>query len=139
MKSNNQIIISENKKRRTKMVVTHHIVKGKKNRVGNPYIISETKHLKRWTMDEYKPTIKVVVNKLNDPTCDKHEFNCEVIHSDSTRNYLRFIYVSHYKNLSKPNKYGEVIRDISTAAKGYDTSFNTEHWNVDISLSERKV
>ena len=90
-------------------------------------------------MDEYKPTIKVVVNKLNDPTCDKHEFNCEVIHSDSTRNYLRFIYVSHYKNLSKPNKYGEVIRDISTAAKGYDTSFNTEHWNVDISLSERKV
>ena len=47
MKSNNQIIISENKKRGTKMVVTHRIVKGQKNRVGNPYIISVTKHLKR--------------------------------------------------------------------------------------------
>jgi len=47
MKATNQIIISKNKKRGTKMVVTHYIVEGKKNRVGNPYIISKTKHLKR--------------------------------------------------------------------------------------------
>jgi len=47
MKSNYQITISKNKKRGTKMVVTHYIVEGKKNRVGNPYIISKTKHLTR--------------------------------------------------------------------------------------------
>ena len=41
-----QIIISENKKRNTKMVVNHTVVKGQKNRKGEPYIISETKHIK---------------------------------------------------------------------------------------------
>jgi len=40
-----QIIISENRKHGTKMVVYHRVVQGKKNRCGNPYIISETKHL----------------------------------------------------------------------------------------------
>jgi len=40
-----QIIISENRKHGTKMVVYHRAVQGKKNRCGNPYIISETKHL----------------------------------------------------------------------------------------------
>ena len=40
-----QITISENKKRNTKMVVNQTIVKGKKNRKGKPFIISETKHI----------------------------------------------------------------------------------------------
>lgn len=41
-----QITISENKKLNTKMVVNQTIVKGKKNRKGEPFIISETKHIK---------------------------------------------------------------------------------------------
>ena len=40
-----EILISQNKKHGTKMVVIHRIVDGKKNRLGKPYIISETKHL----------------------------------------------------------------------------------------------
>ena len=40
-----QITISENKKRNTKMVVNQTIVKGKKNRKGEPFIISKTKHI----------------------------------------------------------------------------------------------
>jgi len=99
---------------------------------------------------EYKPTIKVVVEKIGSQgvqvkddelviSHDKHKFNCEVIHSDSSNSYLRFLYVSDYKNISKPDKHGKVIRDIITAKKGYDTSFNTEYWDVEISLSERKV
>jgi len=40
-----EILISQNKKYGTKMVVIHRIVDGKKNRLGKPYIISETKHL----------------------------------------------------------------------------------------------
>tara|TARA_R100001086_G_scaffold227789_1_gene147013 strand:- start:4 stop:282 length:279 start_codon:yes stop_codon:yes gene_type:complete len=90
-------------------------------------------------MDEYKPTMKVVVSKINNPEGDKHRFNCLIVHSDRARNHLRFMFVSNYENLSKPNKYGEVIRNISTAMKDYDTSFNTEHWDVKISLSEYKV
>jgi len=90
-------------------------------------------------MDEYKPTMKVVVNKINNPKGDRHKFDCQVIDSDRARNHLRFMFVSGYKNLSKPNKYGEVIRNISTAVKDYDTSFNTEHWDVKISLSKYKV
>ena len=41
-----QITISENKKRNTRMVVNQTIVKDKKNRKGEPFIISETKHIK---------------------------------------------------------------------------------------------
>lgn len=40
-----KILISENKRFGTKMVVTHTIVKGRQNRKKEPYIISETKHL----------------------------------------------------------------------------------------------
>ena len=89
---------------------------------------------------EYKPTIKVVVEKKTLVTAhDKHQFNCEVIHNDGSNNYLRFVYVSHYENLSNPNEHGEVTRDISTAKAGYDTSFDTDKWDIEISLSERKV
>ncbi len=41
-----EIIISENKKRGTKMVVVHKISDKLKNRKGKPYIVSETKHLR---------------------------------------------------------------------------------------------
>ena len=45
MKQKKEITISEGKSRMTKMVVVHTVVDGKKNRCGNPYIISETKHV----------------------------------------------------------------------------------------------
>lgn len=41
-----EIIISENKKNGTKMVVIHKISDKLKNRKGEPYIVSETKHLR---------------------------------------------------------------------------------------------
>ena len=108
-------------------------------------------------MGEYKPTIKVVVEKIgsqeiqvkggrswfnNDESIiahDKHQFNCEVIHNDGSSNYLRFVYINDYENISKPDKHGKVIRDISTAKRGYDTSFDTDKWDIQISLSSRKV
>jgi len=40
-----EMTISENKKRGTKMIVVHKVVEGKKNRCGNPFIISETRHV----------------------------------------------------------------------------------------------
>ena len=99
---------------------------------------------------EYKPTIKVVVERIEAyrlkgsevqlSNCyDKHKFNCEVINSNCSENFLRFMYVGNYENLSKPDKHGKVARDIATAKGGYDTSFNTDRWDVEISLSERKV
>ena len=47
MKQVKEMTISENKKRGTKMVVVHKAVDGKKNRRKKPFIISETKHVKR--------------------------------------------------------------------------------------------
>ena len=41
-----EIIISENKERGTKMVVIHKVSDRLKNRKGEPYIVSETKHLR---------------------------------------------------------------------------------------------
>ena len=41
-----EIIISENKKNGTKMVVIHKISDKLKNRKGEPYIVSETKLLR---------------------------------------------------------------------------------------------
>jgi hypothetical protein len=47
MKQVKEMTISENKTRGTKMIVVHRVVDGKKNRCGNPFIISETKHVGR--------------------------------------------------------------------------------------------
>ena len=47
MMKRKEITISENKKRGTKMVVVHRVVDGKKNRLKKPFIISETKHVRR--------------------------------------------------------------------------------------------
>ena len=47
MKQVKEMTISENKKRGTKMIVVHTVVKGKENRCKKPFIISETKHVKR--------------------------------------------------------------------------------------------
>jgi|TARA_Y100000310_G_scaffold220348_1_gene221866 hypothetical protein len=47
MKQVKEMTISENKTRGTKMIVVHTVVKGKKNRCGNPFIISETRHVGR--------------------------------------------------------------------------------------------
>ena len=47
MKQVKEMTISENKKRGTKMIVVHTVVKGKENRCKKPFIISETKHVGR--------------------------------------------------------------------------------------------
>jgi len=44
MTETKEILISENRERGTRMVVIHKVSTTLKNRKGEPYIISETKH-----------------------------------------------------------------------------------------------
>ena len=87
-------------------------------------------------MEDYRPTIRVVAEKIDNPNHDKHLFYCQRVYTYGDEDYLRFVYCHDYKNISKPNKDGKVVRDISTLSKDSDTHFDPNKWNIRISSSE---
>ena len=75
--------------------------------------------------------IRVTITKIGHKR-NKHSFVCTHIHTDESRKgWVRFCYISNYKNLSVPNRHGSKARDFSFSG-GCDRHFRTRDWDMEM-------
>ena len=79
------------------------------------------------TTDDLASIIRVNITKIGHKR-NKHVFLCSYIDS-SENGWLRFCYISNYKNLSVPNRHGSKARDLSFSS-GCDRQLRTKDWDI---------